>query len=127
MPVAKSHTVRGLNLLLRTLNRKRNGFTLLEIMIVVFIIGLLLAIAVPAFTHARDKARTKSCIKNLSHIETAKEQHALADGKSEGNSVSLDDLVPRYVKDAPECPAGGTYDLKPIGEDPTCTIEGHSL
>lgn len=114
-------------MLLRTLNRKRSGFTLLEIMIVVFIIGLLLAIAVPAFTHARDKARTKSCIKNLSHIETAKEQHALADGKSEGDSVNLDDLIPGYVKETPECPANGTYDLKPIGEEPTCTVAGHEL
>lgn len=107
--------------------RRKSGFTLVEIMIVVFIIGLLLAIAIPAFTQARDKTRTKSCMKNLSHIQTAKEEHAIAAGKSEGDSVSFDDLVPRYVKEVPVCPAGGTYDVMPTGQTPTCTVTGHEL
>lgn len=114
-------------MLLRTQCRRKGGFTLVEIMVVVFIIGLLLAIAIPAFTHARDKTRTKSCMKNLSSIQTAKEQHAINAEKSDGDSVNLDDLIPGYVKETPECPANGTYDLKPIGEDPTCTVAGHEL
>ena len=96
-------------------------------MIVVFIIGLLLAIAIPAFTQARDKARTKSCVKNLSHIQTAKEQFAISAAKSDGDPVALDDLVPRYIEEDPVCPANGTYDIKPIGEEPTCTVAGHEL
>lgn len=105
----------------------KSGFTLVELMFVVMIIGIMLAIAIPSFTQARDKARTKSCIKNLSHIETAKEEHAMNEKKSDGDSVSLNDLVPQYIRNAPECPADGKYDLKPIGENPTCTIARHEL
>ncbi|MCL6624082.1 MAG: prepilin-type N-terminal cleavage/methylation domain-containing protein, partial [Fimbriimonadales bacterium] len=57
-------------------NRRRKGFTLVEIMIVVLIIGILLAIAIPNFMRARETSRTKSCISNLRQIDAAKEQWA---------------------------------------------------
>ncbi len=105
--------------------RHKDGFSLIEVMFVIMLIGILLAIAIPSFTHARAKARTKTCIKNLSLIHTAKEQHAIQAKKEVGDPVSFDDLVPRYLRTVPECQADGTYTPMPIGEWPDCTIAGH--
>jgi prepilin-type N-terminal cleavage/methylation domain-containing protein len=64
-------------------NRK-SGFTLVEIMIVVAIIGLLAAIAIPNFVKARGTAQKNACINNLRQIDGAKEQWALENKKSSG-------------------------------------------
>ncbi|MDI6828310.1 MAG: prepilin-type N-terminal cleavage/methylation domain-containing protein [Armatimonadota bacterium] len=103
------------------------GFTIIEIMIVVLVISTLLMIAVPSFLHARNTARTKSCVENLKQIYTAKEQFAMENNKSNGDSVTWGDLVPEYIKEQPECPAGGEYDILPIGEMVTCSISNHEL
>lgn len=112
---------------MRMLIRRKPGFTLIELMFVIMLIGILLAIAIPAFTQARDKARTKSCMKNLSHIQTAKEQYEIVAKKSDGDTVVFADLVPYYIKAIPECPEDGAYDLMLLGQNPTCTVEGHQL
>src|SRR5207244_6719969 len=69
----------------------RKGFTLVEIMIVVLIIGILLAIAVPNFIKARETSRTKSCIANLKQIDAATEQWAMDNKASQGATVALTD------------------------------------
>ncbi len=108
-------------------NRRSKGFTLVEIMIVVLIIGILLAIAVPNFIRARETSRTKSCVANLRQIDAAKEQWAMDNKASNGDAVT-GTLWPDYIKKAPECPSGGTYTVNVIGTDPTCSIGGsHSL
>ncbi|MEO0249499.1 MAG: prepilin-type N-terminal cleavage/methylation domain-containing protein, partial [candidate division WOR-3 bacterium] len=61
----------------KLIKRSQKGFTLVEIMIVVLIIGILLAIAVPNFIRARESSRAKSCVANLKQIESAKEQWAM--------------------------------------------------
>ena len=104
---------------------RRGGFTLIEIMIAVVIIGVLLSVAMPGFTKARDNSRLKSCLKNLQVISWAKEQYAIEAGKSDGDPAVITDLVPVYIKHDPECPAKGVYTPMPIGEDVDCTIEGH--
>src|SRR5262245_28052967 len=89
----------------------RHGFTLVEIMIVVLIIGILLAIAVPNFIKARESSRTKACIANLKQIDSAKEQWAMDNNKANGSTVALaTDLVGsgKYIKSTPVCPASGT-------------------
>ncbi|MHB0912307.1 MAG: competence type IV pilus major pilin ComGC [Armatimonadota bacterium] len=116
---------------MKTFRQMRNnkGFTLIEIMIVVLIIGILLAIAVPNFIKARETSRTKACIASLRQIDAAKEQWAMDNKKTTGDEPTAANLYgsANYIKSAPLCPSGGTYAISAIGTDPTCTISGHAL
>jgi prepilin-type N-terminal cleavage/methylation domain-containing protein len=105
------------------------GFTLIEIMIVVAIIGLILGIAMPAFLKSRTQARKQICIENLSQIESAKQQWGLENNKKDGDVCTDADIFGSnsYIKVKPNCPGAGTYDLTSIGHLATCTQEGHSL
>ncbi len=106
---------------------KKSGFTLVEIMIVVAIIGLLAAIAIPSFVKARATSRQNACINNLRQIDSGKEQWAMADNIAEG-AASVAASVDAYIKGgAPTCPGGGAYTYGNIGVDPTCTVGGHAL
>jgi prepilin-type N-terminal cleavage/methylation domain-containing protein len=108
-------------------NRKNSGFTLVEIMIVVAIIGLLAAIAIPNFVKARGTAQKNACIRNLREIDGAKEQWALESKKSGGAAID-ETAVASYMKGGmPTCPGGGNYTYGAIGTDPTCNIPGHNL
>lgn len=100
----------------------KGGFTLVEIMIVVAIIGLLAAIAIPNFMKAREKAQTNACVANLRQVDGAITLWALDDSKSSTDAVTMADLVPDYIKAAPACPAGGTYTLVTVADTPTCTV-----
>jgi len=108
---------------------KRGGFTLIEIMIVVAIIGLILGVALPAFMKSRTQARKQVCISNLSQIESAKQRWGLENNKKDGDVAADGDLFGEgsFIKIKPSCPGEGTYDLKSIGTSATCTQEGHVL
>jgi prepilin-type N-terminal cleavage/methylation domain-containing protein len=110
------------------LHRNSKGFTLVEIMIVVAIIGLLAAIAVPNFTQARTNARISACVNNLRLIDGAKQQWALENNQEETAEPAEDDVTP-YLKGGvmPACPAGGAYALNAVNADPTCDVAGHTL
>lgn len=105
---------------------KKSGFTLVEIMIVVAIIGLLAAIAIPSFVKARNTARTNACINNLRQIDSAKEQWAMAEQKADAYVLLDADKVAvnTYIKAGePKCPANAAaaYNYGAIGSVPLCT------
>ena len=103
------------------------GFTLVEIMIVVAIIGLLAAIAIPNFVKARATSQMNACINNLRQIDAAANEFALEKGKKTDDPITYPtDLTP-YIKlnsasSIPPCPAQGTYTLANVGNNPVCTL-----
>src|SRR5881398_2746546 len=79
------------------LNSRRGGFTLVEIMIVVAIIALLAAIAVPGFLRARKRSQASRIINDLRLIDSAVDQYAIENNKSSGSQVLVADWT-NYLK-----------------------------
>jgi prepilin-type N-terminal cleavage/methylation domain-containing protein len=121
----------------------KKGFTLVEIMIVVAIIGLLAAIAIPSFMKARTTSQKNACINNLRQIESAKDQYSIEAGRTSGwafadDAAAFSTLVSQatgYIKSYPSCPASASpcakgttdraqadYNVNAIGSSPSCTV-----
>jgi prepilin-type N-terminal cleavage/methylation domain-containing protein len=85
---------------------RQSGFTLVEIMIVVAIIALLAALAVPSFLQTRSVAHKNVCVDNLRQIDNALQQWALEQKKTGNSAVSFSDIS-SYLKRSVVCPSGG--------------------
>jgi prepilin-type N-terminal cleavage/methylation domain-containing protein len=122
---------------MKSIKNLRQGFTLVEIMIVVAIIGLLAAIAIPNFVNARETAQANACINNLRQIDGAKQQWALENNQP-GTAVPVRDDIAPYIGRSVDsvtamgCPAGGddsddidaSYNILAVTVSPTCIIFG---
>jgi prepilin-type N-terminal cleavage/methylation domain-containing protein len=96
--------------MLQKLNNRRGGFTLVEIMIVVAIIALLAAIAVPNFLRARKRSQATRILEDLRIIDSAQDQYAIENNKTTGNSIVWTDLQ-AYLKNGSVLYNSGGYDL----------------
>ena len=111
---------------------RSGGFTLVEIMIVVAIIGLLATIAIPNFVRARLKAQQAACINNLRQIDGAKQTWALENKASQSTIPTIQNIQPYLGRGtagtAPTCPADSqstfatSYNLNDLQTAPTCLI-----
>jgi prepilin-type N-terminal cleavage/methylation domain-containing protein len=117
-------------------NSRKQGFTLVEIMIVVAIIGLLAAIAIPNFVKARTTSQQNACINNLRLIDSSKQQWALEQRQQTSSTPAGTDLQPYLGRgingELPSCPVCSTgpgatgfaasYVVNNVGTPPTCSI-----
>ena len=100
----------------------RNGFTLVEIMIVVAIIALLAAIAVPGFLRARKRSQASRILNDLRMIDAAVDQYAIETNRSTGNTVNTTDWT-NYLKKGSQLYNTGTSLLgSPYGAQAVDTI-----
>ncbi len=96
----------------------------MEVMIVVLIIAILIAIAVPQWITARSTSSKRACQEIMRELDLAKAHWAMENNYGESAVPTMGDLLP-YLKRTPLCPAGGTYTLGTVGDLTRCSLVEH--
>lgn len=105
----------------------RSAFSILEIFLLLCVIGIIVAIAMPNFNSGPRTSPANACINNLRQIDAAACEFALETHLTNGDRINFPtDLTP-YIKlnkdgKIPPCPQGGVYSIKKVGESPTCSL-----
>ena len=112
---------------------KKSGFpwligclvAVVAIPVIVAVIGLLAAIAIPSFVKARNTSQMNACINNMRQIDAAKKQWSLNSDIATSQQTDTTS-VNKYIKGSvtPLCPADGTYTYHDLGQDPECSVHG---
>jgi prepilin-type N-terminal cleavage/methylation domain-containing protein len=109
---------------------RRSGFTLLEIMMAVTIIGFLAGLAIPAFMRSRRTTQAARCVNNMGQIESAKERWSMETFADLGSPCVAGDITIYFKSGFPVCPGGGSYTVNAIGSNVVCSLgvsQGHVL
>ena len=106
--------------MLKLFMRSKKGFTLVELMVVVIILGILVAIAIPIYNNVTGDAKQKACAANERTLEGAVAMYQAANGGEMPDN--LDALVPDFIEAIPKCPVDGTssYTLDPDNGTVSC-------
>jgi type II secretion system protein G len=118
----------------KMMKRNNKGFTLVELMVVLLIIGILIAIAIPIYNSTQAKAKEKACQSNLRTLDGAAAQYHAATG-AYPNATDYNGLTnlegnefvgeKGYIKELPTCPAGGVYNYDATNGKFSCNVPDH--
>ncbi len=108
------------------LKRNQKGFTLIEVLLIVVILGIIAAIAIPRLMASRAQAEQEACKTNLANLNTAIEKYYFDYGSwpSDLNALNNPDYMPDGV---PTCPSGGTYSIDGTTHRAKCSEPGHTI